>query len=147
MLYTRQTKTAMKIAFEAHINQVDKGGTPYIYHPIHLAEQLDTEAEITAALLHDVVEDTDWTIDALRDAGISEEALEILALLTHPDSEAYMDYIRRVAEHPAARRIKLLDMAHNMELTRLDPENHAAALHFQEKYREPWAFLNAADKV
>ena len=60
MIYTPKTKKAMIIAYNAHNGQVDKSGIPYIYHPIHLAEQMDTETECIVALLHDVVGDTWW---------------------------------------------------------------------------------------
>ena len=66
MIYTQLTKKAMRIAYEAHKNQVEKSGIPYIYHPLHLAEQMQYEAAVCVALLHDVVEDTDITLDDLR---------------------------------------------------------------------------------
>lgn len=142
MLYTAQTKKAMEIAYTAHHGQVDKGGAPYIFHPIHLAEQLTDEVEITAALLHDVVEDTEWTFEDLHREGISKEALAILQLLTHPKGEDYMTYVRRIITNPSAKRIKRLDMAHNMDATRLPAGNEAAVEHFRRKYAEPWKLLN-----
>ena len=67
MIYTEKTKRAMQIAYEAHHGQLDKSGVPYIYHPIHLAEQMDTETETIVALLHDVVEDTPVTMEDLSE--------------------------------------------------------------------------------
>ena len=84
MIYTDWTKKAMKLAYEAHHGQVDKGGMPYVFHPFHLAEQMDDEISTVAALLHDVVEDTDWTLEALAAEGFPAEAIKVLQLLTHP---------------------------------------------------------------
>lgn len=136
MLYTPQTKLAMEIAYNAHHGQKDKGGAPYVFHPFHLAEQMDTEAEMTAALLHDVVEDTDWTFDDLLNAGISKEVVEVLHFLTHPEGEPYMDYIHRLLLNPIARKIKLADIRHNSDMTRLDTADEYKKVYFREKYRE-----------
>lgn len=135
MLYTPQTKLAMEIAYRAHHGQRDKGGIPYVFHPYHLAEQMETELEVTAALLHDVVEDTDVTLEALRQAGITEEVLTVLDRLTHRKGEAYMDYIRRLLPDPTARKIKLADLNHNSDMSRLRPEDQEKVQYFQEKYR------------
>ena len=96
MQYTDLTKLAMKIAFQAHKNQTDKNGMPYIYHPIHLAEQMTDELSICVALLHDVVEDTEATFEQLESEGITKEIIDILKLMTHDDSVPYMDYIRQI---------------------------------------------------
>lgn len=143
MLYTPQTKLAMQIAYTAHHGQTDKGGMPYIFHPYHLAEQMDTETEITAALLHDVVEDTDWTLDGLKQAGISQEVLDVLELLTHPKGMPYMDYIHRLLPNPTARKIKLADIRHNGDFTRLDSPQGPKAAYFQNKYAEATALLES----
>ena len=82
MIYTEWTKKAMKLAYKAHHGQVDKGGMPYVFHPFHLAEQMDDEISTVAALLHDVVEDTDWTLEALAAEGFPAESMEVLRLLT-----------------------------------------------------------------
>lgn len=143
MLYTPQTKLAMNIAYAAHHGQRDKGGAPYIFHPYHLAEQMETEAEVTAALLHDVVEDTEWTFEGLRAAGITQEVVEILKFLTHPKDEPYMDYIHRVLKNPTARKIKLADIRHNSDMTRLDAQDDRKREYFQNKYREATCLLEA----
>lgn len=143
MLYTPQTKLAMEIAYTAHHGQTDKGGAPYVFHPFHLAEQMDTELEVTAALLHDVVEDTHWTMQALEEAGIHQDVLAVLGLLTHPKGMPYMDYIRRLLPNPTARKIKLADIRHNSDLTRLAPEDHAKAEYFRNKYRDAAALLES----
>lgn len=143
MLYTPQTKLAMEIAYSAHQGQKDKGGMPYVFHPYHLAEQMDTEVEITAALLHDVVEDTAWTFEALEQAGISQEILKVLDLLTHPRGMPYMEYIKRLLPNPTARKIKLADIRHNGDFTRLEATDGAKAAYFKNKYREATMLLEA----
>ena len=93
MIYTELTKKAMKIAYDAHHGQLDKGGLPYVFHPWHLAEQMDDEISTIAALLHDVVEDTDWTLEQLEAEGFPPESMEALGLLTHPEGQPYMEYV------------------------------------------------------
>ena len=85
MIYTALTKKAMRIAFDAHKDQVDKAGLPYIFHPYHLAEQMDDEVSVCAALLHDVVEDSSMTFDDLAVQGIPTAVIDVLKLLTHDD--------------------------------------------------------------
>ena len=75
MIYTAQTKKALKLCFEAHKDQLDKSGMPYVFHPFHLAEQMTDEETTTAALLHDVVEDTDYTFEDLERMGFSAKVL------------------------------------------------------------------------
>lgn len=120
MIYTSLTKNAMKIAFEAHKNQVDKSGMPYIYHPIHLAEQMKDEKTTCVALLHDVIEDTDMTLIKLKAYGFDDDILEALRLMTHDKSIPYMDYVRAIKENPIATKVKLADLKHNSDLTRLE---------------------------
>ena len=83
MIYTPMTRKAMKIAYDAHAGQVDKTGLPYIYHPAHLAETMTDENSVIAALLHDVIEDTDITIEDLAREGFDDEVLTALTLLNH----------------------------------------------------------------
>ena len=120
MLYTPLTKRAMKFCFDAHAGQVDKCGLSYANHPLHLAEQMRTEDEVCAALLHDVMEDCGKTPDDLRAIGVSEQAIEALLLLTHRDGIPYLDYVRGVIDNPIARSVKIADLRHNSELARLD---------------------------
>lgn len=120
MIYTSHTKEALRLAFEGHRGQTDKAGIDYIHHPLHVAEQMDTEEEICAALLHDVVEDTSWTIEDLRAHDIPEPSLEAIALLTRTDTDgAYLDYIRALAHNPIAKKVKLADLKHNSDPGRL----------------------------
>lgn len=125
MLYTPLTKKALSICFAVHKAQTDKGGAPYVFHPFHLAEQMDSEAEICVALLHDTVEDSGLTISDLRTAGFPEEVLAAVALLTHEDTLPYMDYIHRIKSLPIARKVKLADLRHNAALDRLDTPTEA----------------------
>jgi len=119
MINTKLTRKAMIIAYNAHINQVDKAGVPYIYHPIHLAEQMDTETECIIALLHDVVEDTGITFEELEKE-FPIEVIEILKLLTHNKEIKYMDYIAEIKKNSIAKKVKIADIKHNSDESRLD---------------------------
>jgi len=123
MIYTNLIKKALRIAFETHKDQFDKAGLPYIFHPFHLAEQMETEDEICVALLHDVVEDSDITFDDLRAHGFSSQVVDAVALLTHYVYHGdchYMYYIRQIKTNPLATKVKLADLRHNSDITRLD---------------------------
>ena len=120
MLYTPVTKNAIRFCYNAHAGQLDKVGLPYVNHPLHLAEQMSTEDETCVALLHDVMEDCGATPEDLLALGISPEALAAVQLLTHQDGVPYLDYVRTVGENPIARRVKVADLRHNSDLTRLD---------------------------
>ena len=120
MIYTKMTKLAMKVCFQAHKDQQDKTGLPYVFHPFHLAEQMQDEDSTVLALLHDVVEDSDYTLQDLQAMGFSRHVLTALALLTHDPQVPYMDYVRRIRENPLATKVKLADLRHNSDMTRLD---------------------------
>ena len=120
MIYTPLTKKAQKMCFDAHKEQVDKSGLPYVFHPFHLAEQMDNETATICALLHDVVEDTDTTFDDIKAADFPSEVIEVLRLLTHDPAVPYMDYVRTIATNPIARQVKIADLRHNSDVTRLD---------------------------
>ena len=120
MLYTTLTKKAMMIAFNAHKEQSDKTGLPYIFHLFHLAEQMSDENSICVALLHDVVEDTDITFEDLQKEGFTEEIMDSLKLLTHNLDVPYMEYVKLIKTNPTARLVKLVDLKHNSDLTRLN---------------------------
>ncbi len=140
MIYTELTKKAMRLAFAAHEGVTGKDGLPYVTHPLHVAEGAETEEETIVALLHDVVEDSDYTLEDLRSMGFPETALEALRLLTHDKGTPYMDYVAKVRENELARRVKLLDMRHNMDTTRLDAMTDADRKRL-EKYREAYRLL------
>ena len=140
MIYTELTKKAMKLAFAAHKDQVDKSGIPYVFHPIHLAEQMESEETAIVALLHDVVEDTEYTLQDIAAMGFPQEALEALALMTHNKAVPYMDYVARLKGNPIARTVKLADLRHNSDLTRLDTVDEKALARI-EKYKKAIAEL------
>ena len=145
MIYTPMTKKAIRLMFDVHKDQIDKSGLPYVFHPWHVAEQMDDEASTAAALLHDTVEDGDVTLDDLRDMGISEEVVEVVALLTHDDDIPYLDYVKKLAPNPIARKVKLADLAHNQDLTRLEKAD-AEAKKRVEKYRKAQHYLEQFEK-
>ena len=120
MIYTTMTKKALKICFNAHKNQIDKTGIPYVFHPFHLAEQMDTEDSVCVALLHDVIEDTDISFEYLIKEGFNANIMDALKLLTHTDDTPYMEYVANIKTNPLAKKVKLADLKHNSDLTRLD---------------------------
>ena len=124
MRYTPLTKKAMRIAFDAHNGQVDKTGLPYIYHPIAVALQMDTEDEFCAAILHDVIEDSDMSLDDLRVAGFPENIVEAVGLVTDDNSiksdESYTAYLMIIKQNPIATKVKLADLTHNSDRSRVE---------------------------
>ena len=142
VIYTPITKKALRLCFEAHKKQVDKSGMPYVFHPFHLAEQMQTEETTVVALLHDLVEDTDYTIEDLASMGFSKNITDAIALMTHADDVTYMDYVRRIKNNPIAKVVKLADLKHNSDLTRLDVVDEKA-LKRKEKYLEAIKILEA----
>ena len=111
---------AAAIAMQAHADQVDKGGAPYVTHPSRVSLAVDGEEAKIVALLHDVVEDSEWTLDRLRAAGFSKAVVNAVDALTHRDREDYFDAVRRAKADPVARIVKLADLADNCDRTRLD---------------------------
>lgn len=141
MIYSELTKKAMKLSFEAHKDQVDKGGIPYIYHPFHLAEQMNTEETVIVALLHDVVEDTAYSLQDIASMGFPQSVTDALKLLTHEKSMPYMDYIAGIRENPIAAAVKLADLRHNSDITRLAVVDDKAVRRIQ-KYKDAMALLS-----
>lgn len=140
MLYTNLTTKAMKIAYTAHHGQVDKGGLPYIFHPYHLAESMDDEISCCAALLHDVVEDTDVTMEDLAKE-FPEEVIDVLKLLTHRKGVPYFDYVRKIKDNPIAVKIKLADIAHNSDQSRCPGLTEEQLAYFRSKFEKAKAIL------
>lgn len=135
MIYTDLTKKALKLCFEAHKEQVDKSGMPYVFHPFHLAEQMTDEATTVVALLHDIVEDTATTFEDLEKQGFSDEIINALKLLTHDKGVPYMDYVAEIKTNRIATVVKLADLRHNSDLTRLSVVDEKA-LKRKEKYEK-----------
>ena len=140
MIYTAGTKKALKVCFEAHKDQVDKSGAPYVFHPFHLAEQMKDEKTTIVALLHDVIEDTEFTFEDLRNMGFDNEVIEALMLMTHNKDIPYMDYVAKIKHNPIAKAVKLADLQHNSDLSRLDVVDEKA-LKRKEKYSEAISLL------
>lgn len=141
MIYTDTTKKALLLAFEAHNGQLDKAGLPYICHPLHVAEQMEDEDSTVTALLHDVAEDTDVSLSDLAAAGFKPEVMQALTLLTHDKAVPYLDYVRALAPNPLARRVKLADIRHNMDDTRLGPLDEETRRRRLAKYDPALALL------
>lgn len=120
MPYTPLTKRAMDLSFEVHKDQRDKSGRPYVFHPFHLADHMHTEEAACVALLHDTVEDGDVTPDDLRGMGFPNAVIDAITALTHNPSVPYLDYVLSLRNQPLAREVKLADLRHNSNLSRLD---------------------------
>lgn len=142
MIYTPLTKKAMIIAYRAHHGQVDHGGVPYIFHPLHLAEQMQDEYCVCAALLHDVVEDTSVTLEDLA-IDFPKEVTDAVALLTHEDDVPYLDYVQKIRDNPIARAVKLADLRHNSDRSRLetDGNDEDAIRRYENKYKKAFEIL------
>lgn len=133
---------AIEIAVSAHRDQTTKDGQPYILHPLTLMMRVESETEKIAAVLHDVVEDTGTTLEDLRAEGFSEEVLAVVDLLTHGDNLPYDDYVDRLSHHPIARKVKLADLGHNMEITRI-PDPTPKDFERLQRYHRAWKKLSA----
>ena len=131
---------AIALAVEAHRGQLDKGGQPYILHPLRVMLQLESEAEKMVGILHDVVEDTSHTFDGLRSLGYLEEVLVALNCLTKRRGEAYEDFVQRIKPNPLARRVKLADLEDNLNVTRLSSLGEED-LERLGRYRKAWEIL------
>ena len=139
MIYTNLTKQALKLCFEAHNEQIDKSGMPYVFHPFHLAEQMTDEAKTVVALLHDVVEDTQYSMQDLEKE-FPREVIEALKLLTHDKSVDYFEYVEKVKANPTAKKVKIADVIHNSDQSRLDSITEKD-LKRREKYKKAIALL------
>ena len=144
MVYTLLTNKAMGIAYRAHHGQLDYNGIPYIFHPIHLAEQMDDEISCCVALLHDVVEDTTVTLADLE-LEFPPAVTQAVDLLTHREGVDYFDYVRAIRANPIALRVKLADIAHNADQTRCIGSGLTEGdLHrWQQKYSKAREILTA----
>ncbi len=131
---------AVQLALDAHRGQTDKAGRPYILHPLRLMVQMQTEAEQMAAVLHDVLEDSDWTLAALRQRGFPREVVIAVDCLTRREDEAYEAFITRVATHPIARAVKLADVEDNLDVRRLGDLTEADRERL-DRYRRAWLRL------
>lgn len=146
MIYTEMTRRAAEIAEAAHRGQRDKSGFPYILHPVHLAEQMPDEYKTAIALLHDVAEDTEITLDDLK-AEFPPRVTDALALLTHDKAEDYFVYVARIRENPDAAAVKRADLLHNLDDSRILPGTLSPDKRqkMREKYRKALALLDGKD--
>lgn len=120
MIYTALTKKAMEICYRAHEGQLDKGGMPYVFHPLHVAEQMEDEYSTCVALLHDTVEDGGIELSELSEADFPEDIVKTVDALTRREDEPYMEYIERLKGNSLAVKVKLADLSHNSDMSRLN---------------------------
>ena len=114
-----QSKKAYEIAKKAHLGQIDKAGEDYIKHPEKVASFVSSDEEKAVAYLHDVIEDTELTLEDLREYGFSEEVLKAVDVITKKKGQDYQTYLNSAKENKLARVVKLADLRHNSDLTRL----------------------------
>ncbi len=121
MHWSEMTKKALTIMYNAHKNDMDKAGMPYVFHPYQVAQDMDDEATTCAALLHDLIEDhpESWSFEKLRREGFSENIVNALKLLTHEDGEDYLTYVEKLSSNDIARKVKIADLRHNLDASRL----------------------------
>jgi len=134
---------SLKIAIEAHGGQVDKAGKPYILHPIRLMMKLDDEKVMSAAILHDVIEDSNFTEEDLRSKGIPDDVIDAVLCLTKKVNEPYDAFIDRVLKNKIASRVKIADIEDNMNILRLYSLSDED-LKRLKKYHEAWKKLKAS---
>ncbi|WP_080903353.1 HD domain-containing protein [Parabacteroides sp. Marseille-P3160] len=135
-------ETAIQIATKAHMGQVDKAGKPYILHPLRIMANVHSTEEKIAAVLHDVIEDTDLDFPDLLSKGIPSEIVDVLRLLTHEEGIDYEDYIKRLSVNTIARAVKIADLKDNSNLSRL-PKIGKKDIERVEKYKKALSFLGA----
>ena len=140
---TPMAPLAEALAAYAHAGQLDKAGRPYIDHPRAVAAGVETDLEKTVAYLHDVLEDTFVTESTIRNL-FGDTVADAVAALTRRPEEDYEDYVRRLGENPLARRVKLADLRHNMDLSRLPQITEQDRLRC-EKYRRAMTYLLALE--
>ena len=135
---------AIAMAAHAHAGQVDKAGQPYLLHVLRVMSHMTTDDERIVAILHDVVEDSDYTIEDVRAEQFPEEVVAAVALLTKPDSADYEKYVAAVSGNPLARAVKLADLEDNMDVRRITHPTDKDLARLL-KYRRAWAFLRGEE--
>lgn len=134
---------AIAIATDAHAGQQDKAGAPYITHPLRVSRGLTGEAKIVA-VLHDILEDTPWTLEQLRAEGFGPAVLSGVDALTRRPGEDYFDLVKRAAADPIGRVVKRADLADNMDVSRLGEMTETDETRLK-KYRSALAILDATE--
>lgn len=140
MIYSSKVRTAIQLAFMFHDGQRDKGDYPYICHPLHVAEQMDDEESTVVAILHDVVEDTTCTLAHLS-YFFPQSILDAIDAITRREDEEYFDYIHRVAENEIAKKVKIADLHHNLDESRL--YKHKLPENLKGRYKKALSILGA----
>lgn len=126
MTLQEQLSAAIEIAVKAHNGQTDKYGLPYIGHVLRVCYAGHTMEEKIIGALHDVVEDTDWTLSALKKEGFPQPIIDGVDAMTKRDGEEYEDYLERLEKNPVAVRVKLNDLSDNMDIRRINELNDIA---------------------
>ena len=137
-----QSEKAYEIAKKAHLGQIDKAGEDYIKHPEKVDSFVNSDEEKAVAYLHDVIEDTELTLEDLREYGFSEEVLKAVDVITKKKGQDYQTYLNSVKENKLARVVKLADLRHNSDLTRLINITEKD-IERKEKYQKAIDFLNS----
>lgn len=141
VVFVSQIEIALEIALKAYKGNTDKAGQPYILHPLRVMAKMPDEASKAAAVLHDVLEDSDMTADDLRKAGVSEAVVWAVICLTRKKGETYSDFIDRIRPEPVASLIKLADIEDNLNVLRLH-ELGEQDLRRVAKYHRAWHRLH-----
>lgn len=131
---------AIEIAALAHQEQTDENGFPYILHPIRMMLRMDTETEMMAAVLHDILEDTNWTLEQLKTEGIPGDVLDLVERLSRYNHQSYEEFIELIIEDHTAIKIKLADLEDNMDMRRL-PAISIDDINRLKKYHHYWLYL------
>jgi (p)ppGpp synthase/HD superfamily hydrolase len=137
---TTLLEKAIQIAVDSHAGHKDKAGAPYILHPLRVMMAMETHEQMIVAVLHDVVEDTNTTMDDLRQAGFPETVLEAVGLLTHKETDSYESYVRKIKPNPLAKLVKLADLRDNYRIDRL-PNPCEEDIIRLKKYRNAYRIL------
>ena len=138
--YNEQFQIALELAVEKHKNQTDKAGNPYILHPLHVMENVNSKEGKIVAILHDIIEDTDVTEDYLLKIGLSKRIVDAVIALTRSEAIDYQEYIKNLGSNPLAKEVKLADLEHNMDLKRL-PTLEEKDLERNRKYQIAYHYL------
>ena len=137
-----QSEKAYEVAKRAHLGQVDKAGEDYIKHPQKVASFVKSDEEKAVAYLHDVIEDTELTLEDLHEYEFSKEVIEAVDIITKKRGEDYQSYLNSVKKNKLARAVKLADLRHNLDLTRLTKVTEKD-IERKEKYQKAIDFLNS----
>ena len=138
--YNEQFQIALELAVEKHKNQTDKAGNPYILHPLHVMENVNSKEGKIVAILHDIIEDTDVTEDYLLKIRLSKRIVDAVVALTRSEDIDYQEYIKNLSSNPLAKEVKLADLEHNMDLKRL-PTLEEKDLDRNRKYQIAYHYL------